>query len=212
MADFWTVLVTALLSLTAAYFAYWLVGKPRLLVFSPNSTHFELASPQNSGPPTVIRAGQIILQNTGRVSATDVQFVAEQGPLPWGYNIVPAVAHEVRTGSLGEWILELPFLGPGETVTLQILNGPQIATVRLDIPLKFPLQIGGLWHVTGVIDALPQDYAEMADELHTYGDRRLVSEAVTIIAQMVIPVVGMFGRPADAYGLNPVTIHRDVKL
>lgn len=37
----------------------------------------------------------------------------------------------------------------------------------LDIPLKFPLQIGGLWHVTGVIDALPQDYAEMADELHT---------------------------------------------
>lgn len=82
----------------------------------------------------------------------------------------------------------------------------------LDIPLKFPMQIGGEWHVTGVIDALPQDYAEMATDLEGYGDRRLVSEAVMIIAQMALPMVGLFGRPADAYGLSPVTIHRKIML
>ena len=82
----------------------------------------------------------------------------------------------------------------------------------LDIPLKFPMQIGGEWHVTGVIDALPQDYVEMASDLENYGERRLVSEAVMLIAQMAMPIVGLFGRPADAYGLSPVTIHREIMI
>lgn len=77
-----------------------------------------------------IRAGQVVVQNNGRISATQVQFVAEPGLMPWGYNIVPAVDHQVRTGTRGEWILELGYLGPGENVTVQILNGPQIASVR----------------------------------------------------------------------------------
>lgn len=82
----------------------------------------------------------------------------------------------------------------------------------LDIPLKFPVQIGGLWHVTGVIDALPQDHAEIASVFGGYGDRLIVSQALTIIAQLVVPLVGLFGRPADAYGLSPVTIHRKIAL
>ena len=82
----------------------------------------------------------------------------------------------------------------------------------LDIPLKFPMQIGGDWHVTGVIDALPKDYAEIASDLNQYGEKRLVSEAVLLIAQMAMPIVGLFGRPADAYGLSPVTIHREIAL
>lgn len=82
----------------------------------------------------------------------------------------------------------------------------------LDIPLKFPMQIGGTWHVTGVIDALPQDFGEFASQLGSYGDKLLVSQALPIITEMVIPIVGMFGRPADAYGLSPVTIHREVAI
>ena len=82
----------------------------------------------------------------------------------------------------------------------------------LDIPLKFPAQIGGVWHVTGVIDARPQDYGEFGTDLGLYGDKLLFSQAFPIITQMVVPLVGLFGRPGDAYGLSPVTIHREVSI
>ncbi|RIV75828.1 hypothetical protein D2V04_16305 [Pelagerythrobacter aerophilus] len=101
-----------------------------MIVFSPNSTFFQLDPPEVGGSPLAIRAGQIIVQNYGRKSATKVQLVAEPGTMPWGYNLFPALDHAVRRGARGEWILELEFLGPGENVTVQILNGPQIASVR----------------------------------------------------------------------------------
>ena len=82
----------------------------------------------------------------------------------------------------------------------------------LDIPMKFPIQIGGTWHVTGIIDALPQDHAKFAQEMEQYGDKLVFSQAFSIITQMVVPVVGLFGRPADAYGLSPVIIHREVSF
>ena len=128
--DFWTVFWTAAITLGSAWFTYWLVGKPRLIVFSPNSTSFRLDPLGEGVPPLDIRAGQVIVQNNGRKSATNVQLVAEPGITPWGYNIIPTVDHSVRQGARGEWILELGFLGPGENVTVQILNGPQIASVR----------------------------------------------------------------------------------
>jgi hypothetical protein len=130
MSSLWTALFTSFVTLSAVWFAYWLAGKPRLIVFSPDSTLFQLDPPQAGSPPMTIRAGQIFLQNSGRKSATEIQIVAEPGIQPWGYNIVPAVDHSVRTGSRGEWILELRFLGPGENVAIQVLNGPQIASVR----------------------------------------------------------------------------------
>lgn len=128
--DFWTVFWTASITLGAAWLSYWLIGKPRLIVFSPNSTFFRLDPQQVGGSSFNIRAGQVIVQNNGRKSATKVQFVAEPGLIPWGYNIFPVIDHSVRSGARGEWILEIEFLGPGENVTVQILNGPQIASVR----------------------------------------------------------------------------------
>jgi len=138
ITSYWAILGTALATLTATYLAYWLVGKPRLIVFSPNSTAFELKPSQDGAPPIPIRAGQVVVQNGGRKSASSVQLTAQIGPPPWGYNIVPNVDHIIRTGARGEWMLEFPFLGPGEAVTVQILNGPQIDTVRsLEGPAKF---------------------------------------------------------------------------
>jgi hypothetical protein len=130
MSELWTIGATAVVALIPIWFGYWLAGKPRLIVFSPNSTAFELDPPQAGSPPMTLRAGQIFLQNTGRKSASEIQILAELGAPPWGYNIVPPVDHSVRTGARGEWILDLPFLGPGETIGLQVLNGPQIASVR----------------------------------------------------------------------------------
>jgi hypothetical protein len=82
----------------------------------------------------------------------------------------------------------------------------------LDIPLKFPVQIGGVWHVTGVVDALPQDHGEFGEKIGSDGNKLVFSQAFPIITQMVMPLVGLFGRPADAYGLSPVTIHREVSI
>ena len=75
-------------------------------------------------------AGQVTVLNNGRKSANSIQFTAQAGRTPMGYNIVPNVARTVRQGARGEWILELDFLGPSESVTVQILNGPRIDTVR----------------------------------------------------------------------------------
>ena len=68
----------------------------------------------------------------------------------------------------------------------------------LDIPLKFPVQIGGTWHVTGIIDALPQDYGEFGEDVGAYDDKLVFSQSFSLITQLVVPIVGMFGRPADA--------------
>lgn len=130
MVDYWTVLWTALITFGATYSAYWLAGKPRLIAFSPSSTNFQLQPAQAGQQPIFIRAGQVTVQNSGRKSASRVQFTAQLGPEPMGYNIVPNVDHAVRQGTRGEWILELEYLGPGEVVTVQILNGPPIDTVR----------------------------------------------------------------------------------
>lgn len=126
----WTAIISALVALLASYFAYWLAGKPRQIAFSPSSTFFELKSSDPNTPPIPVRAGQVIVQNNGRLRATDIQFIAEPGAPPRGYNLVPSVAHAVGTTASGEWLLELPYLAPGESITLQILSGPNIASVR----------------------------------------------------------------------------------
>ena len=130
MSQLWLVILASLVSLVAAYFAYWLAGKPRLIVFSPNSTAFDLDPVEKGAQRLAIRAGQVIVQNAGRKSATRLQMIAQPGPKPWGYNIVPNVDHVVRSGARGEWLLEVAYLGPGETLTVQILNGPNIDSVR----------------------------------------------------------------------------------
>ncbi len=83
----------------------------------------------------------------------------------------------------------------------------------LDIPLKFPVEIGGHWHVGGIVDALPGDYVTLGGgELDKFGEKKILSGSTTIIAQIIIPFVGLFGRPADVYGLSPVTIHREISF
>lgn len=87
-----------------------------------------------------------------------------------------------------------------------------LALQALDIPLKFPVAIGGEWHVTGLIDALPQDHANVLAVFEGMTDKLVFPQAFSILTQLVVPLVGLFGRPADAYGLSPVVIHREISL
>lgn len=137
MPQLWLTIITVLGTLLATYLAYWLIGKPRLYVYSPTSTGFQLPPPQEGSQPLAIRAGQVIVQNAGRRSANRVQLMAQPGWQPWGYTIVPNIDHEIRNGPKGEWLMEIPYIGPRETVTVQLLNGPNIDTVRsLEGPAK----------------------------------------------------------------------------
>ncbi len=87
-----------------------------------------------------------------------------------------------------------------------------LALQALDIPLKFPVTIGGEWHVTGLIDAMPQDHGDIMSEFDTTGSKRVLPQAFEILVQLVVPLVGLFGRPSDSYGLSPVTIHRQISF
>ncbi len=128
--ELWVILITSITSFVVAYFTYWLTGKSRLIVFSPQSTNFVIP-PMNENEQTLyFRAGQVIIQNSGRTSATNVQIYAENAFQPVGYSLVPNIDHEIKNGPEGQWMMEIPFLGPGETLNLQILNGPNIATIR----------------------------------------------------------------------------------
>jgi hypothetical protein len=130
MDQLWIAIAACLSSFGVCYFGYWLAGKPRLYVYSPTSAGFQLPPAQEGLNPIAIRAGQVIVQNAGRKSATKVQLMAQPGWKPWGYTIVPSIDHEVRTGPNDQWMIEIPYLGPRETITVQILNGPVIESVR----------------------------------------------------------------------------------
>lgn len=117
-------------TLAAVLLTNLLQGKVNLIWFSPNSTHFTVQIPQNPNQPLQINSGRIVIQNFGRKSAEDVQITSVPGIIPAGYSLVPNVVHSTEVGPNNEWIVKMPFIAPKEVITLQILNGPFIASVR----------------------------------------------------------------------------------
>ena len=87
-----------------------------------------------------------------------------------------------------------------------------LALQALDIPLKFPLAIGGQWHVTGLVDAIPQDHANILPTIEGTGNKLVLPQMFAVLTQLIIPLVGLFGRPTDCYGLSPVVIHREISF
>jgi hypothetical protein len=73
-----------------------------------------------------------MIQNLGRRSANNVQVVASGGIAPAGYTVVPAIGHSAGMDDNGQWVMEIPFVAPREVITIQILNGPNIDSVRCD--------------------------------------------------------------------------------
>lgn len=117
-------------TIVASLVVHFIQGKPKVIWFSPNSTQFSLPNTQDPLHPIMINAGQVMVQNLGRKSATEIQITSVPGPSPAGYVLLPNLVHQVETGLQGEWILKIPFIAPSEVITLQILNGPPIDSVR----------------------------------------------------------------------------------
>jgi hypothetical protein len=117
-------------TVATVYLAHWLRGGVKLIAFSPNSTHFQIKQNEPNAPVIHVNSGQIIIQNDGRKTATDLQIVSKPGIPPAGYVLLPNVVHTTEQGPQNEWILRLPYLAPRENVTIQLLNGPLIDSVR----------------------------------------------------------------------------------
>jgi hypothetical protein len=117
-------------TILAVIFAQWLRGKAKLIAYSPNNTFFQLKSPEADAPTITIQSGQVMVQNIGRQSARHVQITTVPGGPPAGYSIIPSLVHSTTVGANGEWIVEIPFIAGGELITLQVLNGNRIDSVR----------------------------------------------------------------------------------
>jgi hypothetical protein len=114
----------------AVFVAQWLKGGVKLIVFSPNSTNFKIRPTDPSLQEFIVNSGQIVVQNEGRRSATDVQITSRPGVPPAGYVLIPSIVHTIEPGPQGEWVLKVPYLGPKENLAVQLLNGPVIDSVR----------------------------------------------------------------------------------
>ncbi len=121
---------SAVATFAAVLLTHWLRGKVNLITYSPNSTFFQLHESDDKTSAVTIRSGQVFIQNLGRKSARNVQITSVPGVLPSGYVVLPSLVHSTHVGPNGEWILQIPFIAPKELITLQLLNGPNIDSVR----------------------------------------------------------------------------------
>lgn len=117
-------------TLIAVFVTQWLKGGVKLIVFSPNSTNFKIRPADPDLQEFIVNSGQIVVQNEGRRSATDVQITSRPGLPPAGYVLIPSIVHTVEQGPQGEWVLKVPYLGPKGNLAVQLLNGPVIDSVR----------------------------------------------------------------------------------
>lgn len=82
----------------------------------------------------------------------------------------------------------------------------------LDIPLKFPVHISGIWNALGVVDALANDHIDALVPIITRNIDGLIPAMVLNMMQLTGATTAMFGRPLQAYGLSPLIVFRRVSL
>lgn len=80
----------------------------------------------------------------------------------------------------------------------------------LDVPLKFPVYVSGVWNVLGVIDAAPNDHVSGLEAIIARNIDGLMPAMVFHMMQLTGATAAMFGRPITAYGLSPLVVYRGV--
>lgn len=75
-----------------------------------------------------------------------------------------------------------------------------------DIVFKHGCDLGGEWHVLGIVDALPDAVAPYSE-----APMRVSSEVETGLREMLSMLRYILGRPANRYGITPIMIFRTVK-
>lgn len=85
-----------------------------------------------------------------------------------------------------------------------------VSLYELDIPLKFPTHISGIWNVLGVIDATENDHVEGLRPVIDRNIDGLMPAMALNMMQLMGATAAMFGRPLQAHGLSPVVVYRRI--
>ncbi len=91
------------------------------------------------------------------------------------------------------------------------VNKEYLYLYDLDIPLKFPTHVSGIWNVVGVVDAKPNDHVSGMQDVIDKKVDGLLPPMVLHTMQLTSTITGMFGRPIQAYGLSPLIIYRNIR-
>jgi hypothetical protein len=85
-----------------------------------------------------------------------------------------------------------------------------LSLYELDVPLKFPIHISGVWSVLGVVDALSDDHVSGIQSVMDRNIDGLVPAVVVHMMQLIGATAALFGRPLQAHGLSPLIVYRRV--
>src|SRR5271170_5244174 len=95
--------------------------------------------------------------------------------------------------------------GPGFSVWSTLANEGMIGTVA-DLALKHGTDIPGLWHLLGILDAMPSQIPPQIDIPYT----GVPSHFGTMIRNFANLARTALGRPPDAYGTTALLLFREV--
>jgi hypothetical protein len=92
------------------------------------------------------------------------------------------------------------------------LKRQYLSLYDLDIPLKFPQKIPGVWKAIGIVDAAPND--DSMDDIEELPDRvrAHIPPFMQKLSQLPENTNEMFGRQDCTYGLSPLMIYRELNL
>jgi hypothetical protein len=90
-----------------------------------------------------------------------------------------------------------------------LLQEDFIAGSSSDLALRYGLGIDGQWSIVGIVDALPADQEESQLTLKA-ATTAVIGNAIGGEIAQVAEIARKMGRPADAFGLTPLLIFRDV--
>ncbi len=97
----------------------------------------------------------------------------------------------------------------GDERTWFTLNGSGMISDPSEMILKHGSDIPGDWFVLGILDAQPDVFSINSGELLPTGK---MDDLVAGVAKSIAPMMrGFLGRPADAYGLTPLLVFRNVE-
>ncbi len=117
---------TGIVSLTVGLLLRSLESRAKVVYWSPHTFTFDVPNPK-----VILKTDSVTIQNIGRRQAEDVDVVFTTRPD--FFKVQSSISYVELQNPDGEFILRVPFLGPREFFTLQILSFatlPQIQNIR----------------------------------------------------------------------------------
>lgn len=91
------------------------------------------------------------------------------------------------------------------------INKTYLYLHELDVPMKFPIVISGVWKALGIVDALPHDQFAL-EHLDGVCAGEHIPAIMSNLGQLIGATSVGFGRRLDSFGLKPLAVFRNVDL